>query len=469
MIQNPKSIIPLQDKLSYGLGNFSVGIAMQIIGTYLVFYSTAILGLPGKLVGAAVSLSIIWDALTDPIMGHISDNTYSKKLGKRHLYLIIGSLGLASSNYTLWNINPQLDLYVKFFSICILILLFKTSMTIYVTPYTALGAEMSKDYNERTSIQAIKTVFFLLGLAFVSVAGMYFFFQPSAEYPKGQLNPHAYSEMGLFSSLVILFTVAVCFFFTLKYASFSGTVKQKNSTKNKFGIMLQSFGATFSNKDFRHIAFSYTFNNIASALLSVLGLHVFTYTFLLSSQDIAFIIGIQFSASIIAQPIWSAISKKTDKKPAVIFGLSLSIIGNIVFIILVLFKDHVLGEPFFFIFYSLITGFGTSVLYSLPLSMVADTIDVEEYHSGLRTEGIYYGCLTLSYKIAQAVTILFVGFMLDLVGFDSSVTIQNNSTVSLIGLTLGIGSLLSFLASVLFIRKYSLSYSTIKDIQTEIS
>lgn len=148
---------------------------MQVVGTYLVFYSTAILGIPGSMVGLAVSISIIWDAVTDPIMGYLSDITHSKIFGRRHLYLIIGASGIALTNYLIWNISASFSSSVKFLLIFIYIILFKTFTTIYITPYTALGAELSSDYNERTSIQSMKTIFFLVGLSFVSVAGMYMF------------------------------------------------------------------------------------------------------------------------------------------------------------------------------------------------------------------------------------------------------------------------------------------------------
>ena len=113
--------IPLLDKIAYGSGNFSTGVANQVIGTYLVFYCTAILGIPGSFVGLAVSISIIWDAITDPLMGYFSDITHSKIFGRRHQYLLIGGIGLGLTNYFLWNISSGLSTYVKFTVIFILI------------------------------------------------------------------------------------------------------------------------------------------------------------------------------------------------------------------------------------------------------------------------------------------------------------------------------------------------------------
>ena len=96
-------------------------------------------------------------------MGYISDITRSKRFGRRHLYLIIGALGVALTITLMWIIPSTLNSNLKFFLLFIDIILFKTLITIYVTPYTALGAELSTDYHERTSVQSIKTIFFLLG------------------------------------------------------------------------------------------------------------------------------------------------------------------------------------------------------------------------------------------------------------------------------------------------------------------
>jgi glycoside/pentoside/hexuronide:cation symporter, GPH family len=461
--------IPLLDKIAYGSGNFSTGVANQVIGTYLVFYCTAILGIPGSLVGLAVSLSIIWDAITDPLMGYFSDITRSKIFGRRHQYILIGGIGLGLSNYFLWNISTGLSDYLKFTIIFILILIIKTFSTIYVTPYTALGAELSNDYNERTTIQGIKTIFFLLGLAFVSVFGMFVFFRSTPEFPSGQLNPASYSSMGLFSSIIIVIFAFACFFLTKKYIPILDEHVQKTVEKTKFSKLISAFKEIFVNKSFRNVAFAYMFTNIASALIANTGLHVFTYTFLLSSQQIAIIVGVQFLVSILSQPIWSKASEKMDKKPAMILGIMLCILSCLIFVLLVFLKDNVSGRVLYFIPFGVLAGFGTGGLFTLPLSMIADVIDLDELKTGKRSEGSYYGCLTLFYKLSQSITLFLIGFILDLVKFDSSLPVQAESTIIILGLLLGIGSAASFIAAFFSLQSYTLNRTKVEAIQKQIA
>ncbi len=461
--------IPLLDKIGYGSGNFSTGISNQVIGTYLVFYCTAILNMPGSLVGLAVSLSIIWDAITDPLMGYFSDMTKSKFFGRRHQYILIGGIGLGISNYLLWHINSGLSDYLKFAIIFFIIIVIKTFSTIYVTPYAALGAELSNDYNERTNIQSIKTIFFLLGLAFVSVFGMFVFFPSTPEFPSGQLNPNSYSSMGFFSSILIVIFALLCFYSTKKYIPILSRHAMKGVKGANLKTLLVDFKGIFLNKSFRYVAFTYMFTNIATALVANTGLHVFTYTFSLSSKQIALIVGIQFFVSILSQPIWSLASKILDKKPSMILGIVLCIISSLFFLMLVFMKDHVTGNAFYFIPFAVLAGFGTGGLFTLPLSMIADVIDLDELNTGKRAEGSYYGCLTLFYKFSQSITLLLIGFILDLVKFDASLPLQAESTVIILGLMLSIGSGLSFIASFLSISGYNLNRLRVEDIQRKIN
>lgn len=465
---NQSKKIPFVDKISYGLGNFSAGVSIQVIGTFLMFYCTAVLNIPGSLVGTAVSLSILWDAITDPIMGYISDNTRSTKFGRRHLYLLIGGFGMGICNFFLWNISSGLPTMTKFIIILADILAIKTFMTIFITPYTALGAELSNDYNERTSIQAIKTIFFILGLFFVSVVLLSAFFSPTVEFPIGQLNPKAYSYMGTFSSIIVVFFAYACFYSTKKYIPLLNRTGAEASSIPSLRNLLASFKKIILDRLFRSVAFAYMFNNIASALLSNLGLHVFTYTFELSSHQIAIVVGTQFVASIISQPLWSVISRRIDKKPALNLGLGLCVVSSLYFLMLVLFKNQLADRIFFFIPFAALAGFGIGGLFSLPLSMIADIIDLEELSTKTRSEGTYYGCLTLFYKFSQSVALLFIGFVLDIIKFNADLPVQLQSTVITLGIILAAGSAISFVAALISLRPYNLDRATVEDIQKQI-
>ncbi|MFZ5352292.1 MAG: MFS transporter [Bacillota bacterium] len=460
--------ISIRDNIGYGFGNLGYGIVFQVIASYLVFYGTAIHNIPGSLIGLAVSIGVIWDGLTDPIMGYISDKTSNKRYGRRHLYLLIGCMGIAVFNYLLWIINAELTTSMKFFWIFTDLILIKSFLTVYATPYTALGAELSHDYNQRTSIQGVKTIFFLTGIGMATVMGMFAFFQPTPEYPVGQLNPIAYRNLGLTASLIMLASGIVCFYATKKYIPVLPKPQVSSAGKEWYKRLLFDFKAALSNKDYRVVVYAYLFTNIASALVSTFGLHVFTYTFKLTNNTIAFIFGTQIAICIVTQPIWIRISKVLDKKPAAILGLLINIVGGLVFIAMVLLRSHIEGNFAYFLPYALITGFGTSGLFTLPLSMIADTIDIEELKHGIRTEGIYYGCLTLFYKLSQSLVIFLLGVMLDLIRFNPDLPIQPQSTELVLGLTISVGSIVAFSICLFYYSRYSLNKEKVDSAQREL-
>lgn len=461
--------IPLLDKIYYGSGNFGFGIVFQVLATYLVFYTTAVLHIPGSIIGIAVSLSIIWDGVTDPLMGYVSDQTRMRVFGRRHLYILLGSIGVAVFNYFLWIIDPAFGLSTKIFGVLLSVLLIRTFLTICTVPYTALGAELSKDYDERSSIQGIRTIFFLSGLFVATVMGMYLFFQPTLEFPKGQLNPEAYRNIGLTSSVCALIFGFICYFATKKYIPYlPKAAVREDKPVFSFRTLAGEVMKALHNKDYKYIVLGYLFTNITSALIGTIGLHVFTYTFHFDNVGIAMIIGIQFGLSILSQPFWVMISKAVDKQPAVKLGLAMTMAGALYFVFLVLFREAVQANVLFFIPFALLSGFGIGGLFSLPLSMIADTIDVEELSTGQRNEGIYYGCLTLCYKMAQSIAIFLLGVVLDIIRFDSSLIIQPKTTALALGLILSVGSVISLIFAYAAYQRYSLNKDTISAVQRSI-
>ena len=448
----------------FGFGNIGFGLTSQIVSAYLVFYATVILGMSGASIGLLVSLGIIWDAISDPIMGYLSDMTRLKKYGRRHLYILIGGAGTALINLGLWTIPSSLDNVTKWFLMITLVMLIKTFLTIYITPYTALAAEISDDYTDRTRIQAVKTTFFLLGIFLATAFGMLIFFKSTPEFPIGQLNPAGYSRMAIFASVVMLVATLSAHFST-KHLIPKLNARLLSSPKLNIGTFFKEIFSAFKNVDFRAVVLGYLFANIASALISTLGLHVYTYTFGLNNVGVSVIVGSQLVMSIASQPFWITYSDRKEKKSAVFMGILLAILACVYFLGSVIFKDAINGNVLFLLPFGILAGFGTGGLFTMPQAMVADTVDAQALIHKSRQEGVFYGTLTLCYKLSQSVAIFLLGIALDLLKFDSGKSIQLESTVIGLALLLGIGSLISLVASYLTYRPYSLTKKRMTEIR----
>lgn len=457
--------IPFKTILSYSLGNLSFGIVVQIISSFLTFFGTSVLGISGTLMGAMMSVSVIWDALTDPLMGYISDNTKSKRFGKRHGYILSGAILMAMSTIWLWSVRPEYSMGAKITIIFCGLMLCKTFSTVFATPYSALGAELSHDYDERTKIQATKSVFFLIGLAMPTVLGMYIFFRPTARYPLGQLNPDVYFPLGMATAAVAVISAIPCLMTTWNYRTADTNAKR---AKFSYRSMLLDMISPIYNNDSRYVILGYLTQNIASAIVMTLNMHVFTYTFHLNNSSISMIMGIMLFASVAAQPFWVERTAQKDKKRAMIESCVIAVIGASVFGAMVILRNQVSGVGWTFVPFSVITGFALGGMVSIPQTMLIDTIDVDEYRTGKRKEGSIFGCMTFFYKLSQAITMFVLGLYLDLIGFDASIGMQTDKIEALLGYSMPIGLLISLFITIYFFSKYSLNKEKVLEIQTKL-
>lgn len=450
---------------NYSLGNLSFGIVLQMISSFLTFYGTSVLGISGTIMGTMVSISIIWDAITDPIMGYVSDNTRSKLFGKRHGYILVGLIMLTISNIMLWSSRPEYSMGVKIGLVFVSLMLCETFCTVFATPYSALGAELSDDYAERTKIQATKAIFFLIGLAMPTVLGVFIFFRPTPAYPLGQLNPDAYLPLGIATSAVAVISGVPCIVSTWKYRTISEKRKEKFSVK----VMLKDMLSPMVLKDSRCVILGYLWQNVSTAIVMALNLHIFTYTFRLDSTSISLIMAVLLLGSMVSQPYWVKRTMKKEKKHAMIEALTIALVGSAVFTVMVVLRSAVYGKGWLFIPFGLIVGFAMGGMVSIPQTMLIDTIDVDEYLTGKRKEGSIFGCMTFFYKLSQATTMFVLGIFLDVIGFDSSIGMQTPQVDALLGFSLPVGLFVSLGITIICFAGYTLTRDKVIDIQKKLA
>lgn len=460
--------IPFSVKLGYGIGTLSFGVPMQMLFSFFLFYCTSVLGISGTLTGLLISLSTVWDAVTDPPMGYISDHTNRKILfGRRLFYVFLGAIGMALVNFLIWRVDPQLrggDAgTVKVVWVAALLILLKTFSTIYATPYLALGAELSSDYNERNAVQSFRTAFLFIGMLFPSVLGMMFFFQPTDGYPDGKMNPDGYAALGLTASVLTLVCAAVCLRLTYKHRVVETIPKVK---RNPIVGLYKEFIEALKMPDFRNVSLALLFINTAMGFMSAVGMHVFTYTFQFGSRQIALIFGALFLTALAAQPAWVAIANRYEKHLALRFSLYVNLAVSAVFAVYVLASAWVADHCLLILPLAVLMGFSMGGSMAMPYSMISDTIDKDACESGTRKEGMFYGCATFLYKISQSLAVFFVGILLDLIGFNSDV-VQAHPVYVKVGMILPAGFLVCFALALVFARKYKLNRDAVMKYQLE--
>jgi len=464
--------IPRLSKLGYGIGNITYSLPYQTVATFLVFYATAILKIPAFLAGVVVAISAVWDALTDPVMGYLSDNTESTRFGRRHPYLLVGAVAIAVLSYFLWSINPQMDLSLKFAALLFLVIALKTALTVYVAPYNALGGELSADYDERSSIQGYRAFFYISGMIIAIAGSTMIFFRSTPEYAKGQLNPAAYPDMAFSFSLVANVTGLISYYSTRRYIPMLPQRSPQMRHRMTFSSLYKDLLGALRNHDFFMIALMIFIIEVGFQLGIAIGIHVNTYTYHLPGPILGMLAMVILGMSILSQPLWVGMAKKYDKKTTLFIAMIIGLVGFLgapwTHVWWKIFPIEAPTLPYTLAIFSLIAGLGNGAFMSIPYSMVADAADADELATGKRDEGVFFGMYTLAYKLGTSFSLLASGLVLNVIGFDPGLQEQSAATQFNLAMVPTYFLLLVSPFALYFLSKYRIDRQKFREIRAAL-
>jgi len=386
---------PKWRKWFFGAGDSAGSIAHTIIAFFFLFYLTDTVGLRPALAGSVLMIGKVWDAISDPLLGHISDNTRSR-FGRRRIYLLIFALPLGLSFFFLWTLPIGLSTTVTFLIATIAYILHTTFFTAVMVPYQALLPEMVSEYDERTSFTAYRMFFSIIwGLFAVAIPDIIINATPS--------KATGYMIMGGVFALII--TIAPIFPFLGCYE------KNEKIEKTKFMGFKAYLTPIFKNVPFRYATSIYFFTWSGIALVETMFLYFFTYW--LGKADLFYIVvAILFLSATLFLPVWVKLSEKLEKKLCYIIGISSLAVG----LLLTLFITP--ATPTWIIYLLVVyLSFGVSAAHVIPHSLIPDCIDYGEFVNKSHSEGVYYGLITFFYKIGVAIVIWLSGIILELSGY----------------------------------------------------
>jgi Na+/melibiose symporter-like transporter len=196
----------LATKLYYGFGSVAYGVKDNGFAYFLLLYYNQVLGLPAQWVGAAIMVALIFDAFSDPVVGYASDNLHSR-WGRRHPFMYGAVIPVALSYFMLWNPPSGLEGEALFLYLVAMAIVVRTCITFYEIPSSSLVAELTDDYDERTSMLSYRYFFGWWGGLTMALTAYFLLLRPTAEYPIGQLNPDGWRDYGLVASCVIVVSV----------------------------------------------------------------------------------------------------------------------------------------------------------------------------------------------------------------------------------------------------------------------
>ncbi len=405
-------------KALYGSGTVAFGVKDQGFNALLMLYYNQVIGLPAEWVGAAIMIAMVVDALVDPALGQISDDCRTP-WGRRHPFMYAAALPIAISYLFLWSPPADWSAEAQFYYLVATAIVVRISISLYEIPSTALLAEFTTDYDERTALVAWRYFFGVLGGLVMTILAFQYFFKPTAEYPVGQLNPAGYTLYAWVAAGVMFVSVLVSSLGT--HRRIASLTQPPPARRRRLGETMRGMIAVLTHRSYVPVLLFALFSSVSSGLYLALSVYFFTYFWGLGADQIALVtltaIGGVFLAFFIALPL----SARYGKRPAAMTMFSLSLVVNttpLALRMLGLFPEN--GDPallpLLMAQQALVVMCAISASI-LAVSMIADVTEQIQIGTGERSEGLLFSVATMVNKAISGMGVFLSGLLLGAVGF----------------------------------------------------
>ncbi len=414
--------VPFGQKIAFGSGHLANQLFPAALGVFMVVLVMS-LNMNPVLAGILGALPRLLDALTDPVMGFISDNTRSK-WGRRKPYILFGSVITGIAFMIMWQLNPENSQTYNFVYFLIVSIFFYIGYTIFATPLIGLGYEMTPDYNERTRLMAVSQ---WMGQVAWMISPWFWviIYDPEifASAPEGarQLSIWVGALCMVLGVLPALFNKEMIVPDKDKMASLSMKELAANSREFFRGIKL-----TVKNSQFMRLcgATFFIFNGfqtIAQFAMFIIVYYLFNGDKVASGTWPAWFGTVSaLATAFLVIPVVTKISEKAGKKNAFIIATLFSIIGYGL-----KWWGFNPENPWLIFMPIPFLSFGIGGLFTLMMSMTADVCDLDELNNGERREGMFGAVYWWMVKLGTALALLTSGIVLQAVGFDQNVDQQS--------------------------------------------
>lgn len=418
----PARRIPVGRRLLYGSGTVAFGVKDQGFNALLMLFYNQVIGLPATWVGAAIMIAMIADALFDPLLGQWSDNLRTR-WGRRLPFMYASAIPIALSYFFLWQ-PPVASHGVQFAYLLTVAIVVRFSISLYEIPSTALLAEFSSDYDERTRLVASRFLFGVLGGVAMTVLTFQHLFLPTADQPVGHLNAAGYVTYAWIAALVMLASILISTIGTHKAAV--AVTQPPPVVRVGMAEMFRQMGQVFTHRAYGSILLASLFIAMASGLSTSLAVYLATFFWELSAKQIGTLTSASFVGILLAFVIVLPLSSRFGKKRTSMFLFGLSVATSVTPLLLRLFGHFpVNGDPALLPILMVVQAFNFMCVISamiLAVSMVADVTDQIQLETGRKSEGLLFSAATLVNKAVSGLGIFLSGALLAFVAFPEHAT-----------------------------------------------
>ena len=449
MTSNAPEHLSVKSKLAYGAGDLGAAITAAITGFFLNAFLLDVAQLRPSAVGIIFLLSTLWDAITDPIVGNLSDRTRSR-WGRRRPWLLFGAVPFGLTFIMQWLV-PELDENGLFIYYLLAALLLKTAFTAVNIPYTSLTPELTPNYDERTRLTAYRFSFSILGG--VAAVGLH----PVIVGFFGDVKTGHAVSAGVWAVFIIL-SALTTFSFTRETAPISNAPQ--------IGFM-EGLRITLSNRPFLFVTGIYLLSWLTLQFVQT-NLLLYVRYWVNAEDSFTLLVLILQVTAFLALGLWSWVSARIGKKRTYYIGATLWL----VVMGLVFFIPPNSLTPLYFV--SFFAGLGVSVAYLIPWSMLPDVVEYDELQTGQRREGAYYGFFVFLQKLGLSLGLAVSNFVLDAAGYVNpevagGVVTQPDSVLLVLRLFISLVPMVILLISLPIAAAYPITPQKFEEIRAQLN
>jgi len=394
---------------AYGCGDLFAGITGTTLGIWVFYFYTTVVGLSPIEAGSILAIARIWDGITDPTMGYITDNTRSR-WGRRKVYFLIG-IPLTLSFGLLW-----LDGYSYFYYL-ITYMLFNTVFTLVQVPYETLAAEMTNDFKMRCKLTGVRMLFAQCGALIASWLPAYIL---------QQYDNEATAFMITGGIMAVLCTLPWIFVYKGTWENEDLPARNPKPFLQEMKKLFLEMASTFRLKIFRVHLCMYVGAFVALDVFNASFVHYLTFVLAVDKGTAGYIITLLAIMQFTGTPLYAYLCMRNGNSSTYRLAVTIAIIGVVLWT-LVSFIDLPVEMAFLAAF---VLGLSRGGIYLVPWNIYNFIPDVDEALTRERREGIYAGVMTLTRKITQAFSIMLVGIVLEYSGFISGADTQPASAIT---------------------------------------
>lgn len=475
--------VPMREKLAWGLGGFSEQIAVNgLNGMFMPVFNMGF-GLDSKLIGWAITIPRFFDMISDPVVGNMSDNCRSR-FGRRRPFILWGGILMALIFGLTYMASPYWGQWTMFGYATAACILFYLAYTVYSVPYTALGLELTSDYDERAHIQKYRCIF--NSLSAFSLPWIYKFCLVigNASRALSEQDHVAWYQKPLtvFSGLAADASVkaevlgsryvawACALFIVCAIMPVSLFVKERTVVEGQQKVgLLTSVKLVSRNKSFAlllgMILLVITGNYFVNPLLMYLNIFYVHGGDKVAGANLSGLNGSVLAVTMLVSAfIVPYLVQLLDKKKVLLIGLSLGASANLLNLILVN-PDH----PYLQLISAAMLGFGLNCCWLLNGAFIADVCDEDELAFGYRREGMFSAAFGFIVKLAFTVIGVSLGYLLAVAGYEAGAEIMTPETITRLRLFLSFFPMSCLFIAAIIFKFYPLTRERVQEIQSKLN